>query len=437
MEIFRVLWVSVLALAIYMLLYRLLIRGHCSFNGQRLALMLILFSVLVLPFLHMNGWTNWTADLLIQPIEMSNFEHFDIENWATSNLPIIYKSFIWADLRMFFYNIYWVGWCLFWGRLMAQCYYLYKDIHKSSIIVQGSYKYVLLERQNVAAVFFNYIFISKDIWYSEDSLLIVQHEQIHVQQWHSIDRILVEILCVFQWFNPFIYWFRKDLIAVHEYLAGQKMIASGVDAIAYQQLIVKYVERAVEASLQNQFNHSLTFKRITMITQYNKFKNRPFYRFLLLIPVFLVIFCLVSFQGYSTTVEVGAFILPIQEGDFKVTSGYGMRMHPIKKIKKLHTGVDFSAPIGTAVLAVERGKITRIERKETGYGKNIVLTINDEYSVLYAHLDDFAVEVGEVVEQGRIIGTVGMTGVSMKPHLHFEVIQNGKKIDPKERLPVF
>lgn len=434
-DLFRSLCVAAPTLGIYMLLYRLFIQKHCSFNSQRLALLLIVISLFALPFIQLNKWMDWTPDLFLYIIEIPDFGYFNHSNTTISTLPAPDQSFDWEAFWLMIYNGYWIGVVVMLSRFAMQMVQLCRDILTNPMVFERPYKYVLLDEPDVASAFMNYIFISKNIWHSEDNLPIVQHEQVHVQQWHSIDRILAEMLCVFQWFNPFIFWFRKDLIEVHEYLADEKMVVDGIDPIDYQQLIVKYASASIPVSFRNQFNHSLTLKRITMIAQYNNLKTKPFYRLILLLPIFLGAVCLLSFQQPKPVIETGSWILPISKGSFGVSAGYGLKMHPIKKIQKMHTGIDFVAKKGTAVLAVDGGKVVRIERKETGYGNNIVLAIDEETNVLYAHLTDFAVEVGDLVEQGRIIGTVGNTGASTKPHLHFEVIENGKKVNPKNRLP--
>lgn len=420
-----------------MLCYRFLLQKHCSFKAQRLALMLILLAVFVLPFIQMHDWGDWLPNLSIHAIELTKWEDLSSTAWSTEKLPVVHQSLTWADFWLFLSWGYCLGLMMVGGRFCIQILSVLRTLFSAEIRLKNGYKYVLVERPRVAAAFMGYIFISKDIWQSDDYLLIAQHEEVHVRQWHSIDRVLTEVLYVFQWFNPFIYWFRRDLTELHEYLADQGVVKSGVDPIFYQQLIMKYATNSKLASFGNQFNHSLTLKRITMIAHYNQLENKSFYRIFLLIPIFIALNCLVGFQSKTTTSTNGAFILPIKTGDFKSLVGYGMRMHPIYKVKKLHTGVDFIAAEGTVVLAVKDGKVTRLEEKETGYGKNIVLTIDDEYSVLYAHLASFSVKIGDVVKQGMPIGLVGNTGATTNAHLHFEMIKNGKKINPVGLLPKF
>lgn len=113
-----------------------------------------------------------------------------------------------------------------------------------------------------------------------------------------------------------------------------------------------------------------------------------------------------------------------------IASGFGFRIHPIYKVKKLHTGIDFAAPIGTPIYATADGKVEEVSVKFSGYGKMVVINHGFGYKTRYAHMHDFAVRTGQNVKRGELIGYVGDTGVSTAPHLHYEVMMNGVLINP-------
>ena len=121
----------------------------------------------------------------------------------------------------------------------------------------------------------------------------------------------------------------------------------------------------------------------------------------------------------------------------RLSSSFGMRKHPIDGYNKLHKGTDFAAPLGTPIMASGDGKIIRA--KWCGGGGNCIkIKHNSTYSTVYAHMSKFAVGIknGVRVKQGQIIGYVGSTGKSTGPHLHYEVIKNGKKINSQKlKLP--
>ena len=125
-------------------------------------------------------------------------------------------------------------------------------------------------------------------------------------------------------------------------------------------------------------------------------------------------------------------IQPVANKDLtRLVSGFGMRIHPVYKVRKLHTGVDFSAPTGTPIYATGDGKVVPEQGiGGSGYGNHVVIYHGFGYHTLYAHMSKVNVKIGQQVKRGDIIGYVGSTGTSTAPHLHYEVIKNGQKINP-------
>ena len=124
-------------------------------------------------------------------------------------------------------------------------------------------------------------------------------------------------------------------------------------------------------------------------------------------------------------------IQPVSNKNLKrMASGYGYRIHPIYKTRKMHAGMDFSAKTGTEIYATGNGKISKVRRSKKGYGNYVEINHGYGYKTLYAHMSKSIVKQGQKVKRGEVIGYVGNTGTSVAPHLHYEVIKNGKKIDP-------
>jgi murein DD-endopeptidase MepM/ murein hydrolase activator NlpD len=115
----------------------------------------------------------------------------------------------------------------------------------------------------------------------------------------------------------------------------------------------------------------------------------------------------------------------------RLSSGYGKRRHPILGYNKMHRGVDFAAKKGTTIRAAGDGVISKAGRNGA-YGHYVSIRHNSEYSTAYAHLNNYkkGIRVGKRVKQGAVIGYVGSTGRSTGSHLHFEVIRDGKRINP-------
>ena len=141
------------------------------------------------------------------------------------------------------------------------------------------------------------------------------------------------------------------------------------------------------------------------------------------------------FNVNGKSVEKALMKTPINGA--RLSSSFGLRKHPILGFSKLHTGTDFAAPMGTAIMASGSGTITRA--KWCGGGGNCIkIKHNSTYETIYAHMKSFSkgMKVGKKVRQGQIIGYVGSTGMSTGPHLHYEVIINGKKINSQKlKLP--
>ncbi|MEP1032683.1 M23 family metallopeptidase [Ekhidna sp.] len=124
-------------------------------------------------------------------------------------------------------------------------------------------------------------------------------------------------------------------------------------------------------------------------------------------------------------------IQPVSNKELKrLASGFGYRMHPIYKVRKMHTGTDFSLPTGTPVYATGDGQVVYAKTKFSGYGKHIKIKHGFGYQTLYAHLSEFIVKPGQQVKRGQVIGYSGNTGGSTAPHLHYEVIKDNKKVNP-------
>ena len=123
-------------------------------------------------------------------------------------------------------------------------------------------------------------------------------------------------------------------------------------------------------------------------------------------------------------------IQPISNSQLtRLASGYGMRMHPILKVRRMHAGIDFSAPQGTPIYATADGKVFKASQMGTA-GLVVEIDHGYGYQTKYMHMVKFAVHVGDQVKRGDVIGYVGNTGLSTAPHCHYEVWKDGKHVNP-------
>lgn len=125
-------------------------------------------------------------------------------------------------------------------------------------------------------------------------------------------------------------------------------------------------------------------------------------------------------------------IMPINQKDLAhaVTSGFGWRTHPIYKTQEFHPGMDFAAEQGTPIYSTGDGVVERADNLAQGYGNHVVINHGFGYQTLYGHMSRIKARQGQKVLRGELIGYVGSTGLSTAPHLHYEVIKNGEKVNP-------
>lgn len=126
-------------------------------------------------------------------------------------------------------------------------------------------------------------------------------------------------------------------------------------------------------------------------------------------------------------------IMPIAKNDCKVVSGFGYRFHPILKYRRQHTGIDLAARVGTPIYATGDGVVRIAGRNPDGYsGYGVVVVIDHGFGfqTLYAHMNNTKVKSGQKVKRGEQVGVVGSSGMSTGSHLHYEVLLNGKHVDP-------
>jgi len=295
--------------------------------------------------------------------------------------------------------------------------------------------------------YFNAIFIPHHILSADSFDTILKHELVHVNKYHSFDRIFVEIMLAIFWFNPVYYLFRNRLIETHEFQADEGVIVSQNDPIGYQEVLYQQINSQYTAATANHFKLKTIKTRIKMINKNGKLSK---WHYLLLLPVLAIM--IFSFANKEKEEFIAPLksdfshvfdyvinpsdnytpsIFPLKDADgVKLTSGFGMRMNPLLNVEKMHDGVDFKTRSGNPVMATADGEV--VEAGDFGpYGNKIVLKHNDIYQTSYAHLSEISIEKGDKVKRGEVIGTSGNSGKSTGPHLHYEVKEIGNGfLDP-------
>ena len=287
--------------------------------------------------------------------------------------------------------------------------------------------------------FFNLVFLPKSL----DEQGVIEHEAAHTCQYHWVDLLIVELVSIILWFNPIMLTYKRSLKEQHEYLADRMVIKSGIDIREYLKSIKKQIELTVLSPLTSEFYFQSIKNRINMLTK----KRTSTYGLAAYAIVLPLIICLL--MAFSTRQDFQ--ILPSVESDsdqeqislslpidktnkFLFESGYGERLHPVLGVMRLHTGIDLVAKEGVTVVASQDGVVVKAQLADA-WGNIIVVQHGSAYSTSYSHLKSMNVKEGDRVQRGQDIGLVGHTGLSTKDHLHFELLKNGKAIDPIKYLP--
>lgn len=276
-----------------------------------------------------------------------------------------------------------------------------------------------------------YIVLS-DSDYKEYAEEIMMHELAHIKCRHTIDNLLMEILCLIQWFNPTIWILRKELKSIHEYQADMSVLKTGIDATKYQLLLVKKAVGAYSYNLANGFNHSKIKKRITMML---KEKSNNWARLKLLMVLPLLILTLYAFarpevKQIETQIqnEEPEFCFPLKSSrKTSVTAEYGTRN------SRRHIGCDIKG-VGRDTIYAAFSGIVSVSEKDRVKGNYIVIEHANGLKTVYAHNSQNMVNAQARVKAGDPIGITGSTGRSTGDHLHFEVWKNDASINPQEYI---
>ncbi len=290
--------------------------------------------------------------------------------------------------------------------------------------------------------YFHWIFIPKKEQ-GQYNNLIIEHEKTHVTLKHSIDLILVACYIVFFWFNPLVYLYRKTLKSIHEYQADQGVLSTNVNTSQYLQLLANSLDLKSTTNLHSYFNHPILKKRIKMMTQHSS-KSSLKLSYILLLPICFVLMSAFTtaptqplgiIQIANTAATPPSFIYPVKNASKKdITSFFGKTRELPKNIsKENHGGIDIRATIGTPVLAAADGTIIK-SAMEGNWGNLIIIKHDNGFETWYAHLKNFNLLESKLVKKGDVIGYVGMTGNTTGPHLHFEVKQNNKRVNPLDYI---
>ncbi|MCX6232007.1 MAG: M56 family metallopeptidase [Bacteroidetes bacterium] len=266
---------SSLLLSILIIFYRFIFTKETYFSFNRIILLISLISsVFIFPFLYRItdlSVNNIPQVAVFEKIVLNPIVIYGNESASTNWLLVIFNTYLAIAGFLFL-------------RLIFQIYQIYR-LYLKSYSNQSTSNYIYTD-DHPPFSFFNLIFINPKTNVN-DIDKIIAHEQIHVKQFHTIDILLVETVCILHWFNPFVWWYRSLIREVHEYIADEGVINSGYEKQGYQELLLSVATSEKLLKPENNFN-SLIKKRIIMMTK-SKSKGISRAKYLLLIPVFIFI----------------------------------------------------------------------------------------------------------------------------------------------------
>ena len=427
---------SGICLAMFYSIYWLFLKNDVFFIRNRIILLTIIWISLIIPFLNVpipffmmdKNYSNisnilphyyFDSTILRNPEMTNEINQTRIFNADIFNIAFVIYIFISTFLLM---------------RFLFSIYQIYRLIQTNNVTAFKKYKLINLEADISAFSFFNVIFINRSRFSDEEFEKIISHEIQHARQYHSLDLLLVELVFIFQWFNPFVWALKKSLQETHEFLADASVIEQDFDAIKYQILLLNQLANKKHFVLINNFKYSIIKRRVEMMIKI-KTKRYNHLKVLFLFPVLLFLLSIFANNSESSTlINVNLndriiFEKPLKTGH--VTSPYGVRLHPVNKQKILHRGIDIGAPKGTEVFAAYHGIVVWTKKDEAA-GKNILIQHENEFYTFYSQLDEILVDEGQKVKTGDIIGSVGESSIATAPHLHFEIRKKDQFKNPED-----
>ncbi|WP_205514394.1 M56/M15 family metallopeptidase [Longitalea arenae] len=272
--------------------YWLFLRNRRFHHYNRFYLQATLLLSVILPFIRIPVWytpKNRVNQVMYQTLEVLTVDYGETEG-LQAGPGVLAKLF---TLENMLYLLYGAGIIVLLWTLLRSLIYIKKISKKYPFERIGDLKFFSTSEPNTPFSFFRSIFWNTDLPFnSRDGQQIFRHELFHVQQKHTTDIILAEIITAFFWFNPFFHLLKKELKAIHEFLADQYAISDN-DRYAYAELLVLQTLRAKQVSITNHFFQNHIKRRIAMIT--NNQSTRSSYRSrLMALPVLALVFCTVA-----------------------------------------------------------------------------------------------------------------------------------------------
>jgi beta-lactamase regulating signal transducer with metallopeptidase domain len=330
MDYFKYILISSVCLSLFYALYRLILKHERNFRHLRIYLLASVILSLLMPLnpleIPIHFFTKPTKPVN-QWIDESKLE----ESIPVKPLPIAPKvKTDWTKILVFGYVAVALVLLL---RFLVQFLSIFTLIFKSSEKLKNNgYSIVFTDRFQNSFSFFKWVFISKTHTDAEELKQIILHEKIHASQYHSADLALIELVAAVMWFNPVVWMVRKSIKLVHEYLADEGVLDTGIDKLKYQALLINQAAEERLICLSSSFNHSLIKKRMIMMTKRNC-KRSTKVRILTLIPASVVLFIAISCANGIFSPPASAAVPDFQFGNTGKSQSVVVIPDTAKKVK--------------------------------------------------------------------------------------------------------
>jgi|WetSurSiteA1Bulk_404760.scaffolds.fasta_scaffold00151_6 hypothetical protein len=313
MAVIQYILIATVCLSIFYLVYRLLYRNEANFRHLRIFLMGSVVVSLLVPL------NRFTVDIVKKNQTVITLQELDNPPGMAERASVAQTRPVinWQDMIS---KLYFTVTVLLLCRILLQLVILASQYVRSEKVRHKNCTLLLNHRFRNSFSFFNWIFITRDTTSQEDLDQIIAHERIHASQYHAVDLIVIELLTAVMWFNPLIWMMKNTVQLVHEYLADEGALNTGIDRLRYQVLLVNQVTEERLICLSSSFNHALIKKRMKMITN-NKFNRKSRRRVLALLPLTVALF-------FAMAVVNGFFPERIQAGPSSVTSALSNTNEP-------------------------------------------------------------------------------------------------------------
>ena len=272
---------SAVCLGALYLIYWFFLRKDTFFSANRFYLIGSIIVSFILPLFKVPVFVENPEIAYVVMLDTITVTTQKIESDLVNNLSFYQGLFI----------VYLTGASLFLLRFAFQLLQLFLLIRKFGVTQMDGLNIVKIKSKYSPFSYFKYIFLNEDNLKDKDLQSIIRHEKIHIKQKHSLDLIMLELLSIVQWFNPFMWMYKRSIKGIHEYLADEGLLAEGVNKSSYQDLLLSQAVGIQINELTNNFNQSLITKRFIMMTKLQSKKIARF-KLLLVFPVAVVLISL-------------------------------------------------------------------------------------------------------------------------------------------------